>query len=239
MVKSNNVITLSNRNNTGGLQAPGGRRGGGDVPKAWVRVLANALPARKRRQPARKNIRLHNDARNNPPARRLEASQDNFRAVSPGSFWSLARSEGSGPARTVDFPTGKMARGIGGRLNRSFEESRNGEVRAASIQLHLEGDEHRAFRVNYERCVKRVKGSLRLLFTLVRRGRIRGSRDPGLDKLRDKIKAEHEAVVGQIKKLKEDGGDNMGKIKGKILLPLRKQLEHCYEITGERKGGWK
>ena len=163
---------------------------------------------------------------------------EGVKVVDEGIFWREVREEGGGKGRQVEFPNSKMAKGIGGRLNKSFEESRNGEVRADNIQLHLEGDGHRAFKVNYEKCVKRVKGSLRLLFTLVRRGEIRGERDPGLDRLREKIKKEHEMVVGQIKKFKEDGGDRMGKIKGKILLPLRAQLEHCYEITGERKGGW-
>eukprot|EP00520_Triparma_pacifica_P002860 CAMPEP_0118649844 /NCGR_PEP_ID=MMETSP0785-20121206/9922_1 /TAXON_ID=91992 /ORGANISM="Bolidomonas pacifica, Strain CCMP 1866" /LENGTH=99 /DNA_ID=CAMNT_0006542163 /DNA_START=41 /DNA_END=337 /DNA_ORIENTATION=- len=99
-----------------------------------------------------------------------------------------------------------MSKGIGGRLNKSFEESRNGEFRADNIQQHLEGKEHHGFNAYYGKTVKRVKGSLRLLFTLVRRGEIKGKRDPGLDKIRDKVKAEHEKVVEMIKKVKEEKG---------------------------------
>ena len=42
----------------------------------------------------------------------------------------------------------------------------------------------------------------------------------------------------EIKRVKDDHSDRMGKIKGRILLPLRNQLEHCYAITGEGRGGW-
>lgn len=74
------------------------------------------------------------------------------------------------------------------------------------------------------------------IFTLIRLA-VASSSLQHLQNVIAKIKEDHDTFNKEIR-MYHDEGSAMSKVKAKMIIPMRDQLEHVYGLTGHAKGGW-